>query len=116
MRFSFPFEGGEVAMLLKHLAYVEKREKKSLLHLVNGDSLEINIPIAISERNLLCHGFVRIHERYVVNTDLIQLYIPARTDRIVLAGGKQLLVGNQRKQGLLRFLRARQNAEELSIA
>jgi len=116
LRFSFPFDGGEVAVLLKHITYAEKLDSSSKLYLVNGDVLEVNVPIAMIERSLLRHGFVRIHERYVINTELIQLYIPARTDRVVLAGGKQLLVGKQRKSGLLRFMRSRESMSELSIA
>ncbi|MFO7938448.1 MAG: LytTR family transcriptional regulator DNA-binding domain-containing protein [Bacteroidales bacterium] len=116
VRFSFPFDGGEVAVLLKHITHAEKLENRSKLFLVNGDVLEVNAPIAMIERSLLHHGFVRIHERYVINTELIQLYIPARTDRVVLAGGKQLLVGKQRRACLLRFMRSRESNKELSIA
>lgn len=116
LRFSFPFEGGEVAVLLKHLTYAEKYENRSRLHLINGDVLCVNVPIAFIERSLLRYGFVRIHERFIINTELIQLYIPARTDRVVLAGGKQLLVGKQRKPGLMRVMRSKETIAEMSIA
>lgn len=86
------------------ILYCEADDNFTCFYFKNGNRSMICRSLKFYDEVLEPLGFCRIHRSYVVNLDTVVRYNKGKGGSIILENGKELMVSNSRKEGLVNKL------------
>ena len=82
----------------------EEAAGQSLIHFVDGKNLKISESIQSLENQLTDSGFIRIHERHIVNVNCITRISNSKEDFVELSNGEVLPINGKQKEIILELI------------
>jgi len=83
------------------ILYCEAADNFTCFYFKNGNKSMICRPLKFYETVLDPLGFCRTHRSYLVNLDTVVRYNKGKGGSVVLENGKEIMVANSKKEGLL---------------
>lgn len=101
-RIAVPMVDGMEFIECKDILYCEASGPYVEIFLANGEKRVISKNLGKFEEKLTPQGFIRIHDRFLINPKKIAKYIKGRGGQVVMENGKVLGVAQRRKEEFLR--------------
>ncbi|MFT5167823.1 MAG: two-component system LytT family response regulator [Saprospiraceae bacterium] len=97
-------EGFEVVKM-SEILYCEAEDNFTCFYFENGQKKLICRNLKFYENALDSFGFYRVHRSHIVNLDFVKRYIKGKGGSVVLENGKEILVSNNKKEGLIQRIK-----------
>ncbi|MEL6988138.1 MAG: LytTR family DNA-binding domain-containing protein, partial [Bacteroidota bacterium] len=98
-------EGFDIVKVAEIL-YCEAEDNFTRFYFTNGSKTLICRSMKFYEKALSPLGFYRIHRSHMINLEYLRKYIKGKGGSVILEGGKELMVSNAKKSGLIEALSA----------
>jgi two-component system, LytTR family, response regulator len=97
-------EGFEVVKM-SEILYCEAEDNFTCFYFENGQKKLICRNLKFYENALGSFGFYRIHRSHIVNLDFVKRYIKGKGGSVILENGKEIMVSNNKKEGLIQRIK-----------
>ena len=101
-----PLMEGFDVVKMSEILFCEAQDNFTCFHFTNGKKSLICRNLKFYENALSDFGFYRIHRSHIVNLEYVRRYIKGKGGSVVLENGKEILVSNNKKEGLIRRISA----------
>lgn len=85
-------------ILYKDIIYIKSNLHYLSYHLANGEEIRVRKQIADVLKTMSEHGFLRSHQRYLVNSTHIKTLCASRYPKIILKNGKEIPLSKTYKE------------------
>ena len=97
-------EGFEVVKM-SEILYCEADDNFTCFYFIDGQKKLICRNLKFYEKALDPFGFFRVHRSHIVNLDFVKRYIKGKGGSVVLENGKEIVVSNNKKEGLIQRIK-----------
>ncbi len=97
-------EGFEIVKM-SEIVYCEAEDNFTCFYFQDGKKKLICRNLKFYEKALDEFGFYRVHRSHIVNLDFIKRYIKGKGGSVILENGKEIMVSNSKKEGLMQRIR-----------
>lgn len=88
---------------VSHIVYVEADSNYSFVHIKNQKPIHISRTLKEFENTLGSHGFLRVHNSFLINTSEIRKFIKTNGGFVAMSDGKEVPVSKTKKLELIEY-------------
>lgn len=96
-----PLLDGLEVVRMSEILYCEAEDNFTNFHFTDGRKSMICRSLKHYQDLLSEFGFCRVHRSYMINLDYVKRYIKGKGGSVILEGGKEIIVSNNRKSDLI---------------
>lgn len=96
-----PLMEGFDVVKMSEVLYCEAQDNFTCFYFTNGKKSMICRSLKFYENALSEFGFYRVHRSHMVNLEYVRRYIKGKGGSVILENGKEILVSNNKKEGLI---------------
>lgn len=100
-KFALPTHEGIILVELSDIEYFETDSNYTYVYLVSKKKITVSKTLKTYEKIIDGMSFMRVHNSFIINFNLIEKYIKGDGGTIVMKGGNQIPVSRAYKQELL---------------
>lgn len=100
-----PLMEGFDVVKMSEILYCEAEDNFTRFHFLDGRKTLICRSLKFYETALEAFGFCRVHRSHIINLEFVTRYIKGKGGSVILEGGKEMMVSNNKKGELLRRIK-----------